>query len=76
MQISIIKKSDVQETRRFDAEFFKPEYLEIKENQTFLFVISKWNGAKRSGMRNRFNVENRISCGISMFKRFFAYGLE
>ena len=30
-QISIIKKSDVQEARRFDAEFFKPEYLEIEE---------------------------------------------
>ena len=31
MQISIIKKSDVREARRFDAEFFKPEYLEIEE---------------------------------------------
>ena len=30
-QISIIKKSDIQEARRFDAEFFKPEYLEIEE---------------------------------------------
>ena len=26
-QISIIKKSDIQEARRFDAEFFKPEYV-------------------------------------------------
>ena len=30
-QISIIKKSDIQEARRFDAEFFKPEYLEIEK---------------------------------------------
>ncbi len=30
-QISIIKKSDIQEASRFDAEFFKPEYLEIEE---------------------------------------------
>ncbi len=29
-QISIIKKSDISEARRFDAEYFKPEYLEIK----------------------------------------------
>ncbi|MCK4524819.1 MAG: restriction endonuclease subunit S [Candidatus Andersenbacteria bacterium] len=29
-QISIIKKSNIQEARRFDAEFFKPEYLEIE----------------------------------------------
>jgi len=27
-QISIIKKSNIQEARRFDAEFFKSEYLE------------------------------------------------
>jgi len=26
-QISIIKKSDISEARRFDAEYFKPEYL-------------------------------------------------
>ncbi len=31
MQISIIKKSDIQEAYRFDAEFFKPEYLEIEK---------------------------------------------
>ena len=30
-QISIIKKSDVQEARRFDVEFFKPGYLEIEK---------------------------------------------
>ena len=30
-QISIIKKSDIQKARRFDAEFFKPEYLEIEK---------------------------------------------
>jgi len=31
-QISIIKKSDILEARRFDAEYFKPEYLEIERN--------------------------------------------
>jgi len=31
-QISIIKKSDIQEARRFDTEFFKPEYLENEKN--------------------------------------------
>ena len=30
-QISIIKKSDIQEARRLDAEFFQAEYLEIEE---------------------------------------------
>ena len=29
-QISIIKKSDIQEAHRFDAECFKSEYLEIE----------------------------------------------
>jgi len=28
-QISIIKKSDIQEARRFDAEYFQPKYEEI-----------------------------------------------
>ena len=27
-QISIIKKSDISEAHRFDAEYFKPEYLQ------------------------------------------------
>ena len=30
-QISIIKYSDIREAHRFDAEFFKPEYLEIEK---------------------------------------------
>ena len=30
-QISIIKKSDIAEAKRFDAEYFKPEYLEIEK---------------------------------------------
>ncbi len=29
-QISIIKQGDILEARRFDAEYFKPEYLEIE----------------------------------------------
>ena len=28
-QISIIKKSDIQEARRFDAEYFQPKYEKI-----------------------------------------------
>ncbi len=40
-QISIIKKSDIQEVHRFDAEFFKPEYLEIekkiRDNEFYYF---------------------------------------
>ena len=30
-QISIIQKSDITEAGRFDAEYFKPEYLEIEK---------------------------------------------
>lgn len=30
-QISIIKYKDILEARRFDAEYFKPEYLEIEK---------------------------------------------
>ena len=30
-QISIIKKSEIEEAKRFDAEYFKPEYLEIEK---------------------------------------------
>ena len=29
-EISIVQKSDVDKARRFDAEYFKPEYLEIE----------------------------------------------
>lgn len=28
-QISIIKKSDIQKARRFDAEYFQPKYGKI-----------------------------------------------
>jgi len=39
-QISIINKSDVQKAHRFDAEFFKPEFLKrikiLKQNFSFL----------------------------------------
>ncbi len=31
-QISIIKKSDILEAHRFDAEYFKPEYLKLEKN--------------------------------------------
>ena len=30
-QISIIKKSEIEKAKRFDAEYFKPEYLEIEK---------------------------------------------
>lgn len=37
-QISIIQKTDILEAGRFDAEYFKPEYLDylkvIKKNTT------------------------------------------
>lgn len=33
-QISIIKKSDILEAKRFDAEYFKPEYLELDNEIT------------------------------------------
>ena len=39
-QISIIKKSDILKARRFDAEYFKPEYLKkidkLKKNNFYL----------------------------------------
>ena len=30
MQYSIIQKSDIDQAKRFDAEYFKPEYLEVE----------------------------------------------
>ncbi len=42
-QISIIQKSDITEAGRFDAEYFKPEYLEIEKKLDNLkhFYLSK-----------------------------------
>jgi len=37
-QISIIKKSDIQEAHRFDAEYFKPEYLKNVKNSINIFI--------------------------------------
>ena len=37
--ISIIKKSDMDQAKRFDAEYFKPEYLEIEKKLTSLDSI-------------------------------------
>ncbi|MCK4525195.1 MAG: hypothetical protein KAU07_02050 [Candidatus Andersenbacteria bacterium] len=37
-QISIIKKSDIQEARRFDAEFFKPEIINLLKNDSLYFL--------------------------------------
>ncbi len=31
-QISTVKYSDIQEAKRYDAEYFKPEYIEISNN--------------------------------------------
>ena len=31
-QISIVKLSEVEKDGRFDAEFYKPEYLEVEKN--------------------------------------------
>ncbi len=38
MQISIIKKSDIQEARRFDAEYFNSEYLKNEINLINIFI--------------------------------------
>ena len=45
-QISIIKKSDIVEARRFDAEYFKPEYLKVerqllKITHSDIYTLSK-----------------------------------
>ncbi|MEA2092415.1 MAG: hypothetical protein U9P61_00315 [Patescibacteria group bacterium] len=53
-QISIIKKSDIQEARRFDAEFFKPEYLEIERklentNHDYLYNLADDNLLYKKG---------------------------
>lgn len=40
-QISIIQKTDILEAGRFDAEYFKREYLEIEQkvNKTGYFLL-------------------------------------
>lgn len=59
-QISTIKKSDVLEARRFDAEYFKPEYLEDdfslnKKGFKFLVDISDVKGGKRLPLGENFS---------------------
>ncbi len=51
-QISIIKKSDIQEAHRFDAEFFKPELLKIRiqlEKNNSQNLINFLNGNPQYG---------------------------
>ncbi len=40
-QISTVKYSDIKEARRYDAEYFKPEYLEIDR------ILSKFGDVKK-----------------------------
>ena len=37
-QISIIKKLDIQKAHRFDAEFFKPDVINLLKNKNFHFL--------------------------------------
>ena len=55
-QISIIQKTDILEAGRFDAEYFKREYLEIEQkvNKTGYFLlknISKNHNNKREPIK-------------------------
>ena len=61
-QISIIKKSDILEARRFDAEYFKPEYLQeerLLEKKGFFILkkISDVRGGKRLPLEENFSDE-------------------
>ena len=52
-QISIIKKSDIVNARRLDAEYFKPEYLEIEKKllmMTHLDIHALSNGRIKYGL--------------------------
>ena len=67
-QISIIKKSDILKARRFDAEYFKPEYLEIerklkKINSLYLNkVVRKFtNGVEVREFEEKGNPYIRVS---------------
>jgi len=60
MQISIIKKSDIQEARRFDAEFFKPEYLNLFKNvKKFQTVSLKELATISDGDHSKFPVNQK-----------------
>ena len=48
-QISIVKYSDVLKARRFDAEYFKKEYLEIEERLDYLKHFYFSNCCENSG---------------------------
>ena len=59
-QISIIQKSDITKAGRFDAEYFKPEYLEIEKkieklNNNFLFNIANNSSKKYKPSNNNFD---------------------
>ena len=66
--ISIIKKSDVDKAKRFDAEYFKPEYLEIEKKlekikTDFLYNLSnnkykKFNPKKKDEYFNYIEISN------------------
>ena len=63
-QISIIKKSDIDKAKRFDAEYFKPEYLEIENKleqvkNDYLFNLAD-NTYKNYNPKNKENYFNYI----------------
>ena len=47
-QVSIINRSDIKKAQRFDAEYFKPEFLEIEKE------ISKHNYCTLGGISSLF----------------------
>jgi restriction endonuclease S subunit len=67
-QISIIKKSDIAEAGRFDAEYFKPEYLEIfniiKQQD---FLLNSEVSIIKSGTTPRDRDEN-LKSGVVLLK--------
>lgn len=61
-QISYIKYSDIREARRYDAEYFKPEYLKDnlsleKKGYNFLINISNVKGWKRLPFWENFSID-------------------
>lgn len=61
-QISYVKYTDILEARRYDAEYFRPEYLKDdfsleKKGYNFLICISDVKGGKRLPLGENFSVD-------------------
>jgi hypothetical protein len=59
-QISYIKYADIKEAARYDAEYFKPEYLRDanfleKKGYKFLINLSEVKGGKRLPLGENFS---------------------